>query len=59
MHYNALRDPQILPDAKHRFDIMCPSALFVGSIPVTDEHEKYCIDISRPGRSGMHYVTRI
>jgi hypothetical protein len=28
------------------------------SVPVPPEHEKYCVDVSHLGRTGMHYVTR-
>jgi hypothetical protein len=36
---------------------MCPDALFVEFVPVPPEHEKYCIDVSYPRRTRMHYVT--
>jgi hypothetical protein len=39
-HRNALRDPQIIPDAKHKFGPLCPGALFAESIPVPPELEK-------------------
>jgi hypothetical protein len=55
-HRNALRHPQIPPDAKHEFDVTCPSSLFVESLLVPVEHEKWCIDISRPRCTVMHYV---
>jgi hypothetical protein len=42
---------------KHKFGVMCPGVLFAKSIPVPLEHEKYCIDISRPGRNRKHYLT--
>jgi hypothetical protein len=29
---------------KHKFGTMCPSTLFVESVPVPPEHEKQCID---------------
>jgi hypothetical protein len=29
MHRIALRDPQITPDAKHKFGTTCPDALFL------------------------------
>jgi hypothetical protein len=58
-HRIALRDPQILPDAKHKFGVTCPGALFVKVVPVPDEHEKYRFDMSRAGCTGMHYVTHI
>jgi hypothetical protein len=59
MHRNELRDPQILPDAKHNFGVMCPGALFVETLPVPHELEKQCFGIPHPGCTVMHYVTRI
>jgi hypothetical protein len=56
-HRNALREPQIPPDAK-TIGVSCPSALFVESILVHPMHEKLCDDISHPEHTGMHYVTR-
>jgi hypothetical protein len=38
---------------------MCAGALFIESIAVLHEHEKYCIDVLRPRCAGMHYITRI
>jgi hypothetical protein len=32
--------------------------LFVNSVSVPPEHEKYCIDVSCPEHTRMHYVTR-
>jgi hypothetical protein len=29
----------------------------VESIPVPPEHEKYCVDVSGPRRTGINYVT--
>jgi hypothetical protein len=43
---------------KHNFGVTCLGVLFVESIPVPPENEKYCIDVSRPGHTRMHYVTR-
>jgi hypothetical protein len=43
---------------KHKFSITSPNVLFVESVPVPPEHEKYCIDVSCPGRNGIHYVNR-
>jgi hypothetical protein len=40
------------------FGVTCLSALFVEIAPVPLEHEKYCVDVSWLGRTGMHYVTR-
>jgi hypothetical protein len=37
---------------------MCPDPVFVESEPVPPEHEKYCVDVSHLGCTGMHYVTR-
>jgi hypothetical protein len=42
---------------KQKFDITCPDALFVKSIPVPPDHEKECVDVSRAGCTGMHYVS--
>jgi hypothetical protein len=43
---------------KHNFGTTCPDALFVEKAPVLPENEKKCVDISRPGCTVMHYVTR-
>jgi hypothetical protein len=43
MHYVILRSHRI---QKHKFDVTCPDALFVESVPVPPEH------------LGMHYTTR-
>jgi hypothetical protein len=32
--------------------------LLVEYVLVPPEQEKYCVVVSRPGRTGMHYVTR-
>jgi hypothetical protein len=42
---------------KHKFDVTCPSALFVETAPVPLEHEKYCVDVSWPGPTRKHYMT--
>jgi hypothetical protein len=39
-HRNALRDPQIPLDAKHKFLVMCLDAIFIESVPVPLEVEK-------------------
>jgi hypothetical protein len=57
-HRKALRDPQVPPDEKHKFGVSCPDALCMETVPVPPEHEKYCIDVSRPGSTRTHYVTR-
>jgi hypothetical protein len=43
---------------KHKFDVTCPSALFNETALGRPMPEKYFIDISRPERTGIHYVTR-
>jgi hypothetical protein len=57
MHSNALRDPQIPPDTKNKFGVTCLDALFLESVPVPPEQEKWCIDDSCPRHTAMHYVT--
>jgi hypothetical protein len=52
MHYVTHRSTRM---QKHMFDVMCPSALFIKSILVPPEHEKYSVDVWRC--TGMHYVT--
>jgi hypothetical protein len=32
--------------------------VFVESVPFPPEHEKECIDVTRPGDTVMHFVTR-
>jgi hypothetical protein len=54
MHYVTCRSHQM---QKYKFSVMCPSALFVISVPVPPKHEKYGVDVSRPGRTGLHYMT--
>jgi hypothetical protein len=41
---------------KHKFGITYPEALFVKSVPVPPEHEKLCVDVSRPRCTAMHYM---
>jgi hypothetical protein len=43
---------------EHKFNVMCPGALFMETAQSPPEHEKWCVDVSQPGRTGMHYVTR-
>jgi hypothetical protein len=57
MHRNALRETQIPPMQKHKFGVTCSDVLFVESVPVLLEHEKQCVDVLRPRRTRMHYVT--
>jgi hypothetical protein len=54
MHYETCRSHQM---QKHKFIVTCPNALFVKSVLVPPEHEKYCIDLLGPRRTRMHYVT--
>jgi hypothetical protein len=58
MQRNALGDPQVPPDAKHKFGVMCLGALFFESVPVPPKHEKSCVDVSHLGHTDMHYMTR-
>jgi hypothetical protein len=54
MHYVTCRSHGM---QKHKFDVMCPDALFMETSIVPPEHQKLCFDVSCPGRTGMHYVT--
>jgi hypothetical protein len=42
---------------KHKFIVTCSGMLFMKTAPSPPEHEKYCIDVWCPGRTGMKYVT--
>jgi hypothetical protein len=42
---------------KQNFGVTCPGALFIKTAPDSDDHEKLCIHVSRPGHTEMHYVT--
>jgi hypothetical protein len=55
MHYAPRRYHRM---QKHKFTITCPSALLMETTSVPPQHEKWGIDVSRPGGIGMHYVTR-
>jgi hypothetical protein len=44
---------------KHKFGVTSSEALFMKTAPGPPEHEKLCVDILRPGRIGMHYLTHI
>jgi hypothetical protein len=44
---------------KHKFGVTCPRALFMENVVGPPEHEKYCVDVSSPERTGMHYMNRI
>jgi hypothetical protein len=54
MHYVTRRYKQM---QKHKFGIMYLDTLFIESIPVSPEHEKYCDDVSRHECTRMHYLT--
>jgi hypothetical protein len=54
---NALCDPQISLDAKHKFYITCLDALFMETKPGPPKHEKWSINVSCTGHTGRHYVT--
>jgi hypothetical protein len=55
MHYMTHRSYRM---QKQKFDITYPSALFIKTALDPPEHDKYCVDVSQPGRNRMHYVTR-
>jgi hypothetical protein len=55
----SVRNPQIPLDAKTKVWHNMSGALFVKPIPLPSQHGKYCIGVSHPGRTGMHYVTYI
>jgi hypothetical protein len=42
---------------KHMFGVTCPGVLFMKTALGPAEHEKWCIDVSRPRRIGIHNVT--
>jgi hypothetical protein len=42
---------------KHKFGITCLDMLFLESVLVPTETEKYCVDVLCPGHTTMHYVT--
>jgi hypothetical protein len=54
MHYVTHRSHRI---KKHKYGVTCPDALFMETAPGPSEHEKYRVDVSRPGRTRMHYLT--
>jgi hypothetical protein len=43
---------------KHTFGVTCPNVLFEEAEPVLPEHEEWYVDVCRPVRTEMHYVTR-
>jgi hypothetical protein len=52
MHYVTRGSHQI---QKHKFSVTCTIMLFVETTPGPQEHEKYCIHVSRPGCTRKHY----
>jgi hypothetical protein len=55
MQYVTRRSHQM---QKHRFEVACPNTLFMETDVGPPEHEKQCVDVSHPGRTGMNYVNR-
>jgi hypothetical protein len=53
MHYVTHRSHRV---QKHKFGVMCPGALFMETTSGPPKQEKYCVDVSRPGRTRIHYV---
>jgi hypothetical protein len=43
---------------KHKLGITCPDTLSVESVLVPFKHKKLCVNVSHPGLTGMHYMTR-
>jgi hypothetical protein len=43
---------------KLKFGVTRPSALFMETAPGAPDHEKYCVNVSRPRCTGMHKVAR-
>jgi hypothetical protein len=41
---------------KHKFGVTCLGELFRETTPGPHKHEKYCVDVSRPRCTEMHYV---
>jgi hypothetical protein len=39
---------------KQKIDVTCPGALFVETAQGPAEHEKSCVDVLHPRRTGMH-----
>jgi uncharacterized membrane protein YsdA (DUF1294 family) len=42
---------------KRKFGTTCPEALSIRSVLAPTELEKNCVDVSRSGCTGLHYVT--
>jgi hypothetical protein len=42
---------------KHKFGVMCHGTLFTEPASGPPKHEKWFINVKRPGRTGMHYMT--
>jgi hypothetical protein len=55
MHQNTLCHPHIPSDLKTP---IWRNVSFLETALGPPKHEKYCINISRPGLTGMHYETR-
>jgi hypothetical protein len=55
MHYVTHRSHHM---ERHMFSLTYPDALFVESALDPTKHEKLCVEILWPGRTGVHYVTR-
>jgi hypothetical protein len=54
MHYVTHRSYRM---QKHKFGLTCSDTLFMETAPGPPKQEKYCVDILRPGQSGMRYMT--
>jgi hypothetical protein len=54
MHCMTHRSHQI---QKHKFSVTCLGPLFMKTKLSPPELEKYCVDVSQPGHTGMYFVT--
>jgi hypothetical protein len=55
MNYITLKSDRM---QKHKFGVTYLGALLMETALGPEEHEKYCVAVSRPGLTEMHYVTQ-
>jgi hypothetical protein len=55
--WNSLHVKQIQPDARIQVQRNMSRCAFYGTAPGPPVQEKWCVDVSRPGRTRMHYMT--
>jgi hypothetical protein len=44
---------------KHKFGVTCLGTLFMETAPGPPEHEQYCVNVSRPGRTNALHNSQI